>query len=699
LVRDGNATAVGNASDRERVAEIKRVGATSPQVHVLLVEDNLAEARLLQELLKGTLHERFFLAHVQRLGEAIAHLHTQPVDVALLDLTLPDSSGLDSLDTLIRAVPSLPVVVLTNTNDEDLAVEAVRHGAQDYLMKRQVNQELLVRSLRHAIERKQAAEALREANEVLENRVQERTAELKAANAQLRQEMEQRQRVQERLELAQKAGKIGTFEWNLHTDTLTWNRDPNSLGPMRPGSFAGDYRTWLQTLHPDDRPRTDEELWQAVTHGQSLDTEFRIITPKGDTRWIAVKGSVFNDEADKPLRMIGIHMDITEKKQLEAQFLRAQRLESLGTLASGIAHDLNNILTPMLVVSQLLPMKIPELNEDTRRILTTLESGAQRGANLVKQILSFARGVEGKRVSLRVDYLLGEVIQILEQTLPKSITIRSDITPDLWNISGDATQLHQVFMNLCVNARDAMPQGGTLEISAHNLWLDTAQARRYLDGVAGSYVVVTVSDTGMGMAPDVLHRIFDPFFTTKDLGKGTGLGLSAVLGIVRSHDGFVDVQSQLRQGSRFKIFLPAVASEANRSEDDLDLLAGNQELVLLVDDEEAIREITRTTLETYNYRVLTANNGEQAIALFAEHRHAIHCVLMDLMMPSMDGLAAIPLLQRLNPDIHVIAMSGLNSTEAVAEAERLGFQSFLAKPFTTQDLLLNLRQQIATLSK
>jgi signal transduction histidine kinase/DNA-binding response OmpR family regulator len=648
---------------------------------------------LLQEILKGTLRQRFLLEHVKRLGEAITHIHTSPVDVALLDLTLPDSSGLASLDTLIHAFPALPIVVLTNTNDEDLAVEAVRHGAQDYLVKRQVNQDLLVRSLRYAIERKQAAEALREANEVLEHRVQERTAELKETNAHLRREIDQRQRIQERLELAQKAGKIGTFEWNLQTNTILWNTDSNPVGEISPGSFSGSYPTWLQIIQADDRPQVDQEFWQAVTSGGGLDTEFRMAGSSQEVHWVAIKGNIFNDESGKPQRMIGIHMDITEKKQLEAQFLRAQRLESLGTLASGIAHDLNNILTPMLVVAQLLPMKIPNLDANIRRLLDTLETSAQRGTDLVKQILSFARGVEGKRVNLRINHLLKEVRQIIEQTLPKSIDIQTHIDHDLWSISGDPTQLHQVFMNLCVNARDAMPDGGTLKITVCNATVDETQARQYLDGVEGPYVLVTVADTGIGMTTEVLQRIFDPFFTTKDPGKGTGLGLSAVLGIIKSHGGFIDVQSQSNQGSTFQIFLPACKPEPNQTDVNLNVLTGNQELVLIVDDEDAIREITRTTLEAYNYRVLTANNGENAIALFAEHRNEVHCVLMDLMMPTMDGLAAVPLLQCLNPRVCAIAMSGLNSTEAVAESERLGFRGFLAKPFTTKELLNALRCQ------
>ena len=343
-------------------------------VNILLIEDNLAEARLLQEVLKGTLFRRFNLAHVKRLGEAISLLERSRVeqlqaddfDVVLLDLTLPDSHGLASLDLLIQHAPSLPIVVLTNTNDEELAVEAVRHGAQDYLVKRHVNQDNLVRSLRYAIERKQAAEALREANEILEIRVQERTAELKTANELLRQEIERCQKIQERLELAQKAGKIGTFEWNIQSHDVTWTAELEALYGLAPGSFDGRYDGWIQTIHSDDRVKTEQELWQAVKTGQGLDTEFRIVCPAGEIRWIAVKSSLFHDQAGKPLRMIGIHMDITEKKQLEAQFLRAQRLESLGTLASGIAHDLNNILTPILGVAQLLPLKLPNLNEQNQ---------------------------------------------------------------------------------------------------------------------------------------------------------------------------------------------------------------------------------------------------------------------------------------------------------------------------------------------
>jgi two-component system, cell cycle sensor histidine kinase and response regulator CckA len=655
-------------------------------VNVLLVEDNSAEARFLQEILKGTLISRFNLAHVKRLGDAIEQLNHASFDVVLLDLTLPDSQGLASLDALIPYAPKLPIVVLTNTNDVELAVEAVRHGAQDYLVKRQINQDILERSLRYAIERKYGAEALREANEALELRVQKRTAELQTANELLKQEVERRQRVQERLELAQEAGEIGTFEWNIQTHEVRWIPSLRSAYGMLQGSFDGRYDDWLRIIHPDDRAGLEQEMWQAVHRHTGLDTEFRVMCSNGETRWIAVKSSVFYD-LQTPQRMIGVHIDITDKKQLEAQFFRAQRLESLGTLASGISHDLNNILTPILTVIQLLSLKFPNLDDQTRRLLEVIENSAQRGSELVKQILSFARGVEGKRISLQVNHLLLEVKQIIQQTFPKSIAISTDIPSDLHPILADPTQLHQVFMNLCVNARDAMPLGGSLHITAENLWVDEDYARKHLDAQPGLYVVIAVSDTGSGIAPDILHHIFDPFFTTKEVGKGTGLGLSAVLGIVKSHGGFVDVSSEVGQGSRFKIFLPVAQANVSFEENTPEPLFGNQELVLIVDDEAAICEITKTALEAYNYRVLTASDGMEAIALFADHKDSIYAVVMDIMMPTLDGLAAVSLLHQFNPDVHLIAMSGLNSTEAVAQTERLGFQGFLSKPFTALELL------------
>ncbi|MBD2082686.1 response regulator [Leptolyngbya sp. FACHB-17] len=657
-----------------------------PCVKVLLVEDNAAEARLLQEILKHTIECRFQLVPVQRMREAIALLESEAFDVVLLDLTLPDSAGLDSLNTMLRHSPNLPIVVLTNTNDDQLAIHAVRHGAQDYLVKRQINPDTFIRSIRYAIERKQAAEALREANDILEHRVQERTRELETANQRLQQEIDRAQKIQERLELAQKAAKMGSFEWNLHTQAMAWTGEVEALYGLVPHSFGGTAADWIALIHPDDRAKIEQECQSAIAQFHGLDIEFRILHPNGSIRWIAVQSSVFASELNSP-RMLGIHMDITEKKQLEAQFFRAQRLESLGTLASGIAHDLNNILTPILAVTQLLPLKLPNLSDQNRVLLTTAETSARRGADLVKQILAFARGVEGRRVSLQLRHVLREIQHIIQPTFPKSIDLHTDIAPDLWTITGDATQIHQILMNLCVNARDAMPDGGALTLKAENVTIDAAIARLHLEAQVGAYVLVTVTDTGSGITPDNLQRIFDPFFTTKDIGKGTGLGLSALLGIVRSHGGFVDVHSQINQGSQFKIYLPATSTIEPPAPPDSKLLSGEQTLILIVDDEAAICETVQATLLDYDYQVLTAASGLAAIELLTQYKTQIRTVLLDLMMPSLDGFATLPLLRQWNPQLYAIAMSGVASTEVVAQAEAHGFQGFLQKPFTTQDLV------------
>ena len=407
-----------------------------------------------------------------------------------------------------------------------------------------------------------------------------------------------------------------------------------------------------------------------------------------DSRWTLMK-----DEAGNPKSALVVNTDITEKKQLEAQFLRAQRLESLGVLAGGIAHDLNNILTPILASTQLLPLKFPQADPQTQRLLEMLKVSAERGATLVKQVLSFSRGVEGEYVVLQVRHLISEILQMAEETFPKSIELHTNIPQDLWTICGDVTQLHQVLMNLCINARDAMPNGGFLQISAENLLIDETLARMNLEAQVGPYILITVSDTGVGIPPDSLDKIFDPFFTTKEVGQGTGLGLSTVIGVVKKHGGFVKVYSKVGQGAQFQVYLPTVETlEALQSKVGAEPPAGQGELILVVDDEALIREMTKTSLETYNYKVLTARNGIEAISLYGQHRDSVNAVLMDMMMPSMDGVAAIRTLQRSNPQVKIIAVSGLAASDQLAAAMATGVGTFLPKPYTSEALLKTLHQ-------
>jgi PAS domain S-box-containing protein len=389
--------------------------------------------------------------------------------------------------------------------------------------------------------------------------------------------------------------------------------------------------------------------------------------------------------------MLVINTDITERKALEAQLLRAQRMESIGTLAGGIAHDLNNVLTPILLAIRLL--REDATDKGSQELLNTLESSAHRGANIVQQVLSFARGVEGERSVFQIKHPLSEIVGIIKDTFPRSIQIVTRISRDLWPVFGDPTQLHQVFMNLCVNARDAMPQGGKLQIDAANIFIDENYARMQPDAQVGPYVVVTLADTGMGMPPDILSKIFEPFFTTKDVGKGTGLGLSTVMGIVRSHGGFVNVYSEVNKGTRFKVHLPA-AERVDRSvvpATEEDFPHGNGELVVVADDEAPIREVIKVTLESHNYRVLAVSDGPSALACVAEHKPDVAVLLVDVMMPYMDGPATIRAAQRLKDPLRFIVMSGLMENDKVAEIPESARAAFLAKPFTTAQLLTTLR--------
>ncbi len=405
--------------------------------------------------------------------------------------------------------------------------------------------------------------------------------------------------------------------------------------------------------------------------------------------------TLVRDEAGQPTSILLINTDITERKKLEAQFLRAQRMESIGTLAGGIAHDLNNVLSPILMAVQMLQLKFTD--QESQRWLQLLRTNGERGAAMVKQLLSFARGIEGERIALQPQHLIREIVKILRNTFPKTIEIQLRVPDDLGAIAGDATQLHQVLMNLCVNARDAMPHGGQLLIEADNVYIDENYARMNLDAKPGHYVMISVSDTGEGIAPEILPKIFDPFFTTKEQGKGTGLGLSTVMGIVKGHGGFVNVYSEVNKGTQFKVFLPAIVSApstATAGEKPV-LPVGHGELILIVDDEEAIREITKGSLEAFGYRVLTASDGTEAVALYVLYRDEIQVVVTDMVMPYMDGPATIRALQRINPQVKIIATSGLAGNGKVAEAASAGVKTFLNKPYTA-DKLLNALAEILT---
>jgi PAS domain S-box-containing protein len=423
--------------------------------------------------------------------------------------------------------------------------------------------------------------------------------------------------------------------------------------------------------------------WKGEMHQMRRDGTDIVV----ESRWTLVR-----DDRGDPKSILIINTDITEKKRMEAQFLRAQRMESIGTLAGGIAHDLNNVLSPILMAIDMLQLKMAD--ESSKKWFDVMRTNAERGGSMVRQVLSFARGVEGERVALQPKHLIKEIVKILRETLPKSIEINFQVPNDLWIISADATQIHQVLMNLCVNARDAMQEGGSISIRAENQFVDENYARMHIEAKAGRFVVINVSDTGPGMTQEIQTRIFEPFFTTKEMTKGTGLGLSTALTIVKSHGGFINVYSELHKGSQFAVYLPALdmpgTFDAAAAQTDLPL--GNGELVLVVDDEDSIREITRGTLETFGYTVLTASDGTEALAVYADKKNEIAVVLTDMVMPFMDGPATIRALQRMNPNVKIIAASGLGTGHRAGEGLLEGVSVFLNKPYTAEKLLKTLAE-------
>jgi PAS domain S-box-containing protein len=480
---------------------------------------------------------------------------------------------------------------------------------------------------------------------------------------------------------------------DLQDQILFWNQGASRLYGWQAEEAFGKKAQHL--LNEEKTPQLAAVLSTVAMKG-NWQSELHQVTKNGKKILVESRWTLMYDEEDKPKAFLVVNTDITERKQLEAQFLRTQRLDSIGTLASGIAHDLNNVLAPILMSAQLLLQnQLPEQKKPD--LLKTIESSAKRGAALVKQILSFARGVEGQRTAIQLKHLFSEIRQIVNETFPKSIEACTDISQDLWVVSGDATQLHQVLINLCVNARDAMPRGGTLSLRADNIVIDESYARMNLDAHVGAYVVFTVKDTGVGMPPEVVERIFEPFFTTKELGKGTGLGLSTVLSIVKSHGGFLEVTSTLDEGTQISVYLPAIEATQLPQISESAFSPGQGELILVVDDEAAIRETSKTSLETYNYRVLTANDGIDAIALYAQHQQDISLVLLDMMMPLMDGATTIRTLKKINPHVKIIAVSGLVSSTQLTESTNSRAQAFLAKPYTTTDLLKTINEVIPSL--
>ncbi|MFN2542462.1 MAG: response regulator [Chthoniobacterales bacterium] len=626
----------------------------SRPLNVLIVEDNPSDA----ELMLRELRRAGFAPDWRRVDtEADFSTNLDPkIDIILSDYSMPQFSGLRALELVNERRLAVPFIIVSGSIGEDTAVAAMRSGASDYLLKdrlarlgQAVEGALEQKQLRD--ERKQAEERLREQSDII-NR-------------------------------AQDAVIIRNFE----TDRITfWNRGAERVYGWSASEAIG--RPMGELIFTESNER--EALLERLVSTGEFRGEIKHRAKDGRDVIVNSRATLIRNDDGTPRAVLGINTDITEQKSLEMQLLRAQRLESIGTLASGVAHDLNNILTPILMCAETLRTNSDP--DDAQTALSLIEESARRGASVVKQVLTFARGIEGERVTINPRHLIEEMVDIARKTFPKSIEINSRYAEEVWSVQGDPTQLHQVLLNLSVNARDAMPNGGSLLLAAENINVDEEYAAMMSSAQVGPHVLLTVRDTGVGMPRATIDKIFDPFFTTKKVGKGTGLGLSTALGIVKSHGGVLSVYSEIGTGTTFKILLPAQVSEqiSRKFEALPELMNGHGELVLVVDDEPNILSVTKMILEKHNYDILDANDGTEALALIAQQKDAIKLVLTDISMPYMDGVALVRTIKKMNPDTKFIASTGQGEETRVAELQSLGVTNFLIKPYDTDRLLKTL---------
>ena len=626
-------------------------------LHILLVEDDEGDYLITKALLDKAQTIEASLDWVSTYEEGREAILTDAYDACLIDYRLGAQTGLDLLNEVNETGGvEAPIIFLTGQGDVEVDLHAMEAGAADYLSKDQIDAPLLERSLRYAVERKEAEQRIRDQARLLD----------KARDAILAHDMD---------------GEI--VYWNKGAERLTgWAKEEILGERMHKCLYDPDEEDKLRRCHEtmmEDGEWTGE-LHMRTKEGGELTVE---------SRWTLVR-----DASGAPDQVLVINTDITERKRLESQFLRSQRMESIGRLVGGIAHDLGNLLMPITLGVKVLRRRLQETDDKIEQVLNMIQKSAERGGNMVEQVLAFARGVEGERVALQVDGIVEEIHGIMDETFPESITVHTDVDEDLPRVVGDATQIQQVLMNLCVNARDAMPEGGTLTIDAEAVTLTEADAERNIDAEPGPYVCIRVQDTGTGMPDDVMDKIFEPFFSTKEEGEGTGLGLSTAYSIVQSHDGFVDVNSERGEGTQFRVYLPVSTDEQERraAPGTPDGAAGgNGERVLLVDDEEFILETAREALFDAGYRVFTAAGGEAALDRIEEDE--IDIVVTDLRMPEMDGFTLIRTLRAQYPNLPIVAASGV-ADGRTDEALEAGANAFLAKPFSAETLQNTLHEAL-----
>lgn len=623
-------------------------------MNILLVEDNPGDADLIRIILEGIDEPRYTVSNVQRLSEAIQAVQRDSFDLIVLDLGLPDSSGIDTLRSLIDAAPFLPIVVMTGNLDERIGLLAVKAGAQDFLNKGQISSQLMLRVLRYAFERKQAEISLRNAER-----------------------------------------QVRTILDALDTQVLLMGTDHRIKWPNRNVCEAfGLTREEIIGKFCFELWPEQENLCQGCPVEQAIATgkyqvEYR--RQKIGKTWDIKAFPIFDDQKEIT-SIVELRTDISEKVQLEEQFFQAQKMEAIGRLAGGVAHDFNNMLSVILGFTEMAKAKAPVGGEFADYLEEILQAGV-KSTDLVRQLLAFSRKQAVVPRIIDCNVLMENSRKMLNRLAGEDIELRFKPAPNLWKVRLDPTQLDQVVVNLMVNARDAIRGVGIVSVETANVILDEDYCRSHVYVNKGEYVMLVVSDSGCGMTKEILAQIFEPFFTTKKRGQGTGLGMSTIFGIVKQNDGIINVYSEVDLGTTVKIYFPRFTGDEDdhREKKHLSSINGH-ETILVVEDDEAILRICRIILAGLGYTVLTETDPLKALKLAAQLSPAIDLLLTDTIMPHMNGKELQQAITKLHPAVKTLFMSGYTSDIIAHQGVLAEGVNFLQKPFTKDQLAHKVRE-------
>ena len=653
--------------------------------HVLIVDDERHYRELLEVLLTA---EGYRLTLATSGEQAIATLASDPPDLILLDVMMVGLDGYQTTDAIKgnTATRNIPIILVTALDNRAARLRGLTAGAEDILSKPVDRFELCAR-VRNLLRLKAHGDHYGRYSEELEQEVSRRTTAMVERAAEML-------RTEERTNFALGAAQMGIWELDIATGAVTWSESMADVFGIPADRVPADAEAFFALIHPDDRVVIEQSITTAATDAAN-EVEFRTHTQDGSIRWLSSRTRVIRDADQAPVRLLGVGANISARKSLEAQLRQSQKMEAVGQLAGGVAHDFNNILTAVLGYSEFV-METLEPQDERRADMEEVVKAGKRAAILTRQLLAFSRKQILQPTAVDLNALVTGIRPMLSRIIGEQVDLVAVLAPDLGIVRADHGQIEQVLVNLVVNARDAMPSGGRLTVETGNIVLDQSFMKDIVI-YPGPYVMLAVSDSGIGMSEQIKLRLFEPFFTTKEQGKGTGLGLSTVYGIVKQSGGYIWVYSEPGKGAAFKVYLPladpGVALEA--VVETATAPATGSETVLLVEDDEAVRALMSTMLERAGYVVFVAATPVQAEAVFTEHIDAIDLLVADVIMPGGSGPALYERLSALRSELRVLFVSGYTDDTVVHQGQLTPNFDFLQKPFTAETFNRRIREALA----